>query len=363
VRSGGVESLDEATATQERSPLSSREETQSDDYAESPVRGHRRKVAILAIVLVVLLAVIGATFGLTRHSSTAGQRAVASWLKHGGHSELSSIERDLSHINKDVSQEDTPDFLTECSDLYADAIEAQTDPRIPIPSIENNWAAMLGEYVKGANECDDSQDGGQLPDPGQPVLSSGFAVMVHGDKKLAEVTSQLNHPPSRIGEKSRSTVVKHTTLLTPTVTKPSKGTSTPSATTPPVPEVAKCPHAGPPAVRPAHLLMGCANALNPRVKVVSWTTWTSTGATGKGIVNLNTCIPDCATGKNITYSATITLSDPLFTKGTLEIFQDLTISPTGAQGQVETASQPGGVGGGWGYFTGNPDTPLPPGQT
>jgi hypothetical protein len=94
--------------------------------------------------------------------------------------------------------------------------------------------------------------------------------------------------------------------------------------------------------------MACGNDQNPQIKVVLWTTWTRTGATGTGIVNLNTCTPACVDNNDISYSALITLSDPKLTKGTtVPIFQDLTISPTGPQGQVITGSQPGSD---WGYY-------------
>jgi hypothetical protein len=136
----------------------------------------------------------------------------------------------------------------------------------------------------------------------------------------------------------RSTAPTSTHIAAPTT----------STTTTPLPEVAKCLQPGPPEIRPVHLLMACGNDQNPQIKVVLWTTWTRTGAIGTGIVTLNTCNPACVDNNDITYSATITLSDPRFTKvAILPIFQDLTISPTGPQGQLETGSQPGSD---WGYF-------------
>jgi hypothetical protein len=41
----------------------------------------------------------------------------------------------------------------------------------------------------------------------------------------------------------------------------------------------------------------------------AWTSWTSTGATGTGVIWMKTCQPDCATGGIAFYPASITLSD------------------------------------------------------
>jgi hypothetical protein len=94
-------------------------------------------------------------------------------------------------------------------------------------------------------------------------------------------------------------------------------------------------------VRPAHLTMACGNDRNPNVEV-TWTSWTANAAIGTGTVTLNTCIPACADSSFITYPATITVSDDV-----LGMFQDLTITPTGASGNVENGSQPGRD---WGYL-------------
>jgi serine/threonine protein kinase len=47
------------------------------------------------------------------------------------------------------------------------------------------------------------------------------------------------------------------------------------------------------------------------VQDIDWTSWTATGATGKGISYLQSCVPDCANGTHTKVSAQVTLADPV----------------------------------------------------
>jgi hypothetical protein len=50
---------------------------------------------------------------------------------------------------------------------------------------------------------------------------------------------------------------------------------------------------------------------------LAWT-WTATLAVGHGVWTYESCIPNCASGRDTPYTATVTLSDPVgdrFTEG------------------------------------------------
>ncbi|MGH3159130.1 MAG: hypothetical protein ACRDNF_21515 [Streptosporangiaceae bacterium] len=59
--------------------------------------------------------------------------------------------------------------------------------------------------------------------------------------------------------------------------------------------------------RPASISLACADG-GIGVEKVSWSTWTSSQATGQGAFWENLCQPSCAEGKIATYPVAITLS-------------------------------------------------------
>jgi hypothetical protein len=61
--------------------------------------------------------------------------------------------------------------------------------------------------------------------------------------------------------------------------------------------------------RPSSLVLTCADA-NDTLTAVSWVSWANNFAFGLGTEKVNTCTPDCADGKLVSYSALITLWRP-----------------------------------------------------
>lgn len=68
------------------------------------------------------------------------------------------------------------------------------------------------------------------------------------------------------------------------------------------------PGVGPASTRPSIITLTCADA-GIGVQDMTWATWTSSGATGHGLLWLNLCKPDCAAGKFARYPVRVALSD------------------------------------------------------
>jgi hypothetical protein len=78
-------------------------------------------------------------------------------------------------------------------------------------------------------------------------------------------------------------------------------------------------------VKPADYVVTCANA-NTSWKHVTWSTWGSATATGRGDVYQNNCQPDCASGHFHTYAAKVVLSKIVANPKYGPIYSEATIS-------------------------------------
>lgn len=65
--------------------------------------------------------------------------------------------------------------------------------------------------------------------------------------------------------------------------------------------------------KPTSYILSCADA-NAGWAGVTWSSWTSTSASGRGVLHQNDCTPNCAGGRFINYRATVTLSKVVTTK-------------------------------------------------
>ncbi len=75
------------------------------------------------------------------------------------------------------------------------------------------------------------------------------------------------------------------------------------------------------------------------VSNLTWSTWSSAGATGSGTVNLNNCVPNCASGTVSGYPATVTLSGASQTSQGY-VFTQMTISAPGSPDPSQTFTIP-----------------------
>jgi hypothetical protein len=102
-----------------------------------------------------------------------------------------------------------------------------------------------------------------------------------------------------------------------------------------------------PGIRPALIFIGCATSSDD-VRSITWTSWTSTSATGTGTHAINTCRPTCGVGGTYTYfPVTVRLSSPGYLDG-MPLFKTISMTPTTSAGKPETvtAVRPYGA---WGW--------------
>lgn len=74
--------------------------------------------------------------------------------------------------------------------------------------------------------------------------------------------------------------------------------------------VADCSSAG--IIEPATVDLLCGDGTATATSL-SWSQWGSQQAVGRGTVNVVNCVPNCASGHDVAYRVTVTLSDPVRT--------------------------------------------------
>jgi hypothetical protein len=90
--------------------------------------------------------------------------------------------------------------------------------------------------------------------------------------------------------------------------------------------VTNCTHE---SYKPATLILACGDG-NSFLQNLSWSTWSTTHATGKGSFVEDSCTPNCASGKAEKFATTIALSKPKkCAKKPHRVFDDLSLTYTG----------------------------------
>jgi hypothetical protein len=83
------------------------------------------------------------------------------------------------------------------------------------------------------------------------------------------------------------------------------------------------------AAKPASITIACGDG-NVVAARLQWSEWTSARATGTGVVDVNDCSPDCASGSVQGYPALVGLTDRQAVDGK-QAFTVLTATYTGAR--------------------------------
>ena len=75
------------------------------------------------------------------------------------------------------------------------------------------------------------------------------------------------------------------------------------------------------SVKPSKYVLSCADA-NAWWQGVTWSSWTSTSASGHGVLVENNCTPNCAAGKFIQYPTKVTLGKVITVKKYGKLFSE-----------------------------------------
>jgi len=151
-------------------------------------------VAAVAALLLIVVVLLFTTHHTSSSFTSQQQSAASAWFTNGGRTEISHIQTDLANVTTDVGNSDTADFLRACSALQVTSVRAQNGPEIPIASISTIWSRALVEFISGASQCDMMNDGhgSTLSIPSnEPILSSGYSLIVRGNADLARALSPL----------------------------------------------------------------------------------------------------------------------------------------------------------------------------
>jgi hypothetical protein len=82
------------------------------------------------------------------------------------------------------------------------------------------------------------------------------------------------------------------------------------------------------ASRPKLLTLTCGDG-NTVLKGLSWSTFGGSSAQAKGTFVINTCEPDCAAGKDVSYPVTAKATSPRTCKKGVRVYNKLTLQFTG----------------------------------
>jgi len=79
--------------------------------------------------------------------------------------------------------------------------------------------------------------------------------------------------------------------------------------------------------RPKTLTLTCGDA-NTALSKLRWSSFGGLSAQARGTFEMNTCSPNCAAGKVVSYPVTVKASDPRTCKGGLRVYNKLTLQFT-----------------------------------
>lgn len=101
----------------------------------------------------------------------------------------------------------------------------------------------------------------------------------------------------------------------------SSGSAQPHVVRPALARIQPC--SGAPTVRPRSYVISCADA-NTELVGMHWRRWTGRTAVGSGSFVRNLCVPNCAAGRYVRSSATVSLNRPLAV-GRQRLFSEMAV--------------------------------------
>ena len=78
-------------------------------------------------------------------------------------------------------------------------------------------------------------------------------------------------------------------------------------------------------IEPSSIVLNCGSG-GGTASTLTWSQWAAEGAVGRGTVNLLTCNPTCASGQDVAYQISLTLSEPVRAASGARYFTRITLS-------------------------------------
>jgi len=117
---------------------------------DSGSKGRLTPRRLLITFLVVLVAVAGGTLAANSlNDNSAVDQSMGSWMASYG-SHYLDVSHDVATVN---SSTDATSLQPACVKLRADVGRAESDPAMPLHSIESQWTVVLSNLSTAANDC------------------------------------------------------------------------------------------------------------------------------------------------------------------------------------------------------------------
>jgi hypothetical protein len=125
--------------------------------------------------------------GATTPSGHALAVQVATWVSHGGESQLGALGKDFGTLENAAKAADMSQMAAGCGQLRTDVVAAQAFAPIPDTTAQKAWSAALTSYNKGALDC---VNGATAADG--TTLTNAANEIADGSAQLDKVTTRLN---------------------------------------------------------------------------------------------------------------------------------------------------------------------------
>jgi hypothetical protein len=118
----------------------------------SPKKDQRFTPKRLVIIFVVVLAgVVGGTLiaNALNNNNSSSDQAMGNWMSSYG-SHYQGVSHDVAAVN---SGTDATSVRAACVKMQGDVREAQSDPAMPLSSLESQWSVILSNLSTAGSDC------------------------------------------------------------------------------------------------------------------------------------------------------------------------------------------------------------------
>lgn len=159
--------------------------------------------SILAAFVVLFVAIAVATSGNNGSNSKSAQPApgsaapltaaqlqaaqLSAWWNGGGDARHQAISRALDATVKASSSGQVDALATACGQLQTAIEQAQAYDPVPVPAVQEHWAAALAQYARSATDC---LSGATTATPS--LLSQSADEMTAATSQLQQATAAIN---------------------------------------------------------------------------------------------------------------------------------------------------------------------------